>query len=252
MKLTQEYQNQLKFRDWPAYLKQLGIRKQDTILDLGCSIGEVTRLLAEKAETVIGIDNHPDLLEYAQRRNGADNITYLRMDLTSPDINTLPPADGIWSSFVVAYFPDFKEILSRWIALLKPNGWIALIEMSDLFGHQPLSTSVRDVFRDYYDRQRKNKLYDFEMGSRLKGFMAGAGLKIIHDESVVDRELSFNGPAVDDVLRSWDHRFERMTLFREFIGEELFSRIKTEFLECLSDMNHVSKTTVKFIIGQKK
>lgn len=247
----EEYKNQSNFRNWNSYIEHLPIDSQDKIIDFGCSIGVVTKLLANNALQVFGIDNNPVLLEEAKIISSSDNIDYINMDLSSANYEELPLVDGIWSSFVAAYFPDFTIILNKWINLLKPNGWMAITEMSDLFAHEPLSQSTRDIFRKYYDRQRKNNVYDFEMGSKLKNYLTSCGLSIVHEENKFDQELSFNGPAKPEVLKSWESRFDRMIKFKEYVGENKFQSIKSEFMDCLSDKNHRSNTIVKFILAKK-
>ena len=56
MTLLEEYKNQVKWRNWETYLENLPIGSQDTVFDLGCSIGTVSGLLARQAKQVIGID----------------------------------------------------------------------------------------------------------------------------------------------------------------------------------------------------
>ena len=250
MKLTEEYKRQSTWRNWDAYIKQLPIDNQDTILDLGCSIGVVTKLLANKALRVIGIDNNPELIKEAIYANSAENINYSCIDLASINNQELPLSNGIWTSFVASYFPDFASILSNWLNFLKPNGWIAIVEMSDLFAHEPLSQFTRDTFKEYYERQRRNNMYDFEMGSKIKDFLINCGLSIVHEENKFDSELTFNGPAEPQILKAWECRFDRMVKFKEYLGEMIFHKIKKEFLDCLSNEKHSCRTIVKFIIAK--
>jgi ubiquinone/menaquinone biosynthesis C-methylase UbiE len=252
MDLTEEYKRQSSWRDWISYVEKLPIDKGDTILDLGCSIGSVTGLLAKKALRVIGIDNNPELLKEANRINLSDNVTFVLSDLLSIKKMELPSADGIWTSFVPAYFPDFFPVLLSWLKLLKPGGWIGLVEMSDLFAHEPLNPSTREVFQQYYERQYKNRVYDFKMGEKLKDFVLNSGLSIVHEEDKYDKELAFTGPADDDILKAWETRFERMIKFKEYFGNESFSRIKNDFLDSLKNQHHITKTIVKFIIARKE
>jgi len=249
--LVEEYRNQSAWRDWDAYLEQLPIVSQDTIFDMGCGLGLVSEMLAKKAHQVIAVDNNPKLLEEAKRINSAKNITYKLSNLASMNYQNLPPGDGVWSSFVAAYFPDFTPILSKWIRILKPGAWIAIVEMSDLFAHEPLNLSTQEVFREYYLRQRKNNIYDFEMGAKVKDAILDCGLSIIHEESIPDPELAFNGPAESQILKAWDKRFDRMHGFKEYLGELKFSEIKSDFLECLSHKNHKCNAIVKFVIAIK-
>jgi len=251
MSLVEEYRNQSTWRDWGPYIEKLPIDQGDTVLDLGCSIGTVTKILAEKAHHVVGIDNNPQLLKEAERLNSAENISYLHMNLGSSACEGLSLFNGIWSSFTAAYFPDFEPVLKVWNKVLKEGGWMALVEMSNLFSHEPVSSFTRDTFEDYAIRQCRNNMYDFKMGGKLKDYMTGCGLSIIHEEDMTDRELTFNGPAETRILKSWENRLDRMYQFREFVGESAFQKIKIDFLNGLTDQNHTSYTAVKFIIAKK-
>jgi ubiquinone/menaquinone biosynthesis C-methylase UbiE len=251
MNLVEEYINQNSWRDWDFYLQKLPINNHDTICDMGCSIGVVTKKLANKAYKVFGIDNNFELIEEAKKINTAENISYLTDDINTLNYQKLPLCEGIWSSFVAAYFPNFTSVLNNWESILKPNGWLGIVEMSSLFSHEPLSQSTRKIFEKYYLRQQSNNSYDFEMGSKLKDFMIKSGLSIIHEENVFDIELAFNGPAEPQIIKSWENRFDRMFRFKEYVGEKKFDSIKNEFLLCLADKNHKSNTIVKFIIAMK-
>ena len=251
MNLVEEYKNQNSWRDWNFYVKKLPIKNNDIIYDMGCSIGVVTKKLANKSYKVIGIDNNPELIEEAQRINAAENINYLTENLTTLNYQELPKCDGIWSSFVASYFPNFTFILNKWKSVLKPNGWIGIVEMSGLFSHEPLSQSSLDVFKQYYLRQCRNNSYDFKMGSKLKDFLLDCEFNIIFEDNIFDRELTFDGPAEPPIIKSWENRFDRMLRFKEYVGERKFDGIKNEFLKCLADKNHKSNTIVKFIIATR-
>ena len=251
MSISEEYKRQASFRNWESYLNILPLKHNNLILDLGCGIGTVTKLLSEKANNVIGIDNNAELLEVAYQINLNDKINYLQGNLNDLDSAELPLADGIWCSFAAAYFPDFGPVLQTWKKLLKPGGWLALVEMSGLYNHELLSDATVKIFRDYYLQQRMKNMYDFEMGTRLRGFLEAAEFIITHEEDKPDPELSFSGPAAPHIIEAWENRFERMYKFREHVGESTFQLIKREFLNSLQDKNHVSKTIVKYIVAQK-
>ena len=248
MNLVEEYKYQSAWRDWGPYIERLPIDNQDIIFDFGCGLGVVSKLLAEKANYVVGIDNNPELLKEAMRINSGENITYLNVDLGSSNFRKLPFGDGIWASFIAAYFPDFEPILLGWKKVLKANGWIALVEMSDLFSHEPISKFSKDAFENYSTRQSKNKIYDFRMGGKLKDFVHKCGLSIIYEKDMFDSELTFTGPAEPRILKSWESRFDRMVEFREYVGEKDYNKIRRDFMECLTHKNHESNSVVKFIV----
>jgi SAM-dependent methyltransferase len=248
MSLAEEYKNQASFRNWESYLNILPLAGDNLIFDFGCGIGTVSRLLAERVNQVIGIDCNAELLEEAIRTNSGRKIKYLHLDLNDPA--ELPMADRIWCSFTAAYFPDFGPVLQAWKKLLKRGGWLALVEMSGLYNHEPLNDATAKIFREYYSLQRQRNMYDFEMGTRLKKYLKDAEFLITHEEDKPDAELAFTGQATPDIIEAWERRFDRMYKFREHVGGSVFGQIRQEFIKCLQDKHHVSRTVVKYLVAQ--
>lgn len=220
MSLVSEYRKQWKWRDWERIFQALPLVSGQTVLDLGCGPGDQGAALAARGARVFGADANPELLRAAA-------IPCVRANLRA-----LPfaPADGIWSSFVAAYFPrDLTEVLRGW----KPHvrQWVALVEIDDLFGHEPLASPARAVLDAY---ARDSKFYDFHMGHKLRGHLEAAGFRVTREFTLPDLELSFDGPARPDVLEGWRARFERMKLHA----------VADDFLACLADPNHRSRAKV--------
>ena len=251
MTLTDEYINQNIWRNWTSYIEALPIKDTDIILDLGCGTGHVSKLLSEHVLKVISIDANAKLLDEAKMINNNSNIEYLNQDLRNISESELPVVDGIWTSFVAAYFPDFSSVLKSWLKFLKPDGWIAVVEINDLFAHFPLNVSTYESFKEFYREERNNNHYDYEMGSKLVKFLQDESLSIIVHESKYDKELSFNGPAEEQISKAWENRFNRLTALQEFFGKEKYSDIKLEFLDCLTKETHTCKAKVTFVVAKK-
>jgi SAM-dependent methyltransferase len=236
MNLASEYSRQFGWRDWATVLDVLPSLANQTVLDLGCAVGDQAAVMAERGAHVIGVDSDADLLREAQAKH-IPNARFLNTDLRLPF--ETEAVDGIWCSFAAAYFPALPSILRLWLQHLRPGGWVAFTEIDDLFGHEPLSTSSRSLL-DAYSRQALERgRYDFRMGSKLAAYMKECGLSISKVLTLDDRELSFAGPAASEVLQAWRQRFERMTGLRTFCGEH-FDRVQREFLDCLSNSEHRS------------
>ncbi len=250
-KITVEYKRQLKWRNWQSYINQLPISQSELILDLGCGTGDVSSLLAKKASKVIGIDFNKELIDFAQIENQQSNVQYICKDLKKIDEIGLSKVDGIWSSFSVAYFPDFVPVLREWLKLLKPNGWIALVEVDDLFAHKPIDYEIRKTFNSYYELQRQNNIYDFKMGTKLKDYLAKENVKIEFEQNKLDKELVFDGIADKEIINAWENRLDRMNMLRDFFGDERFTIAKQQFLETLQLDNHKCETKINFIVGRK-
>lgn len=108
MDLAGQYELQNKWRNWEGFVNKLPLKSKDIILDLGCGLGFTTRLISRKVNYVFGLDNNPELINYAKHHNSAGNIQYIKQDIRSLDTAKLPLSDGIWLSYVTAYFPDLS------------------------------------------------------------------------------------------------------------------------------------------------
>jgi hypothetical protein len=186
-----------------------------------------------------------EFLREARSRQLA-NATFWAADLrTLPDLGIA--ADGLWCSFAAAYFPDLPTALTAWARHLRSGGWIALTEIDDLFGHEPLSVRTKALFRTYADRALAAG-YDVYMGRKLRAHLEDAGFSVTKLLTLDDQELSFSGPARPDVLDGWRARFDRMKLLRDVCGSDL-DQVQAEFLGCLMRADHTSIAQVYCCIG---
>lgn len=249
MSLAEEYQRQFNWRDWPTIFAALPDLEGQTVLDLGCGVGDLSALLVARGARVIGFDASEELLREAKSRG------LPRAEFHTADLRSLPetsvPADGIWSSFSAAYFPDLSSVLAAWSKNLRATGWIALIEMDDLFGHEPLEGRTKALLDGYAEDALAAGTYDFHMGRKLNDHLDRAGFAVAKSFVVGDRELSFQGPAEKEVVSAWGSRFDRMKLLREFCGQE-FERVRTDFLGCLARPDHRSQAKIYCSIGARR
>jgi SAM-dependent methyltransferase len=239
--LSEEYQRQYGWRPWPAVFDALPSLEASFVLDLGCGIGDQAAALASRGARVIGIDANEALLREAQSRRIPN------AEFRPGDLRTMPApailADGIWSSFAAAYMPDLAPVLAAWRRLLKPAGWIALTEIDDLFGHEPLSASAKEAFDGFAEEALAAGRYDFHMGRKLRAHLEQAGFTVTKTLTLEDQELSFTGAARPDVIEAWRDRFARMPLLRTRLGPA-YEEVRDEFLACLSLPDHVSTAKV--------
>jgi SAM-dependent methyltransferase len=197
---------------------------------------------------VIGFDVNEELLAEARSR-GLANAEFRQADLRSP-FEPGVPADGLWCGFTAAYFPELPAALSAWGRHLRPGAWAALTEVDDLFGHEPLSQPTRELFESYARDALAKGRYDFQMGRKLADHLQRSGFTVSKVLTLEDRELSFSGPALPEVVDAWRSRLERMTLLRDFCGPE-FDGVREEFLGCLTRPDHRSAAKVYCCIGAR-
>lgn len=248
MNLSSEYRQQFAWRAWPQIFDALPPVRGQVVLDLGCAVGDQAAEFAARGARVIGVDIDQKLIEAARSRRLA-NTDFRQLDLrTLPDLEVV--ADGLWCSFGAAYFPELPPILDAWGKNLKIGGWIALTEIDDLFGHEPLSARAKGLLDGYARKALAAQWYDFHMGHKLQNHLERSGFQISSVLTVADQELSFDGPAHPKVIEAWRQRFERMRLLRDFCGEN-FDHVREEFLCCLSCADHQSLAKVYCCIAKK-
>ncbi len=240
MSLADDYRRQFAMRSWSTVFSLLPEIDGQLVLDLGCGVGDQAIELTARGARVVGIDANHELLAVARAR-GIAGASFRMGDLKTPDVEAL--ADGIGCSFAAAYVPDLTLALSHWKTLLKPGGWVAMVEVDDLFGHEPVRADTRELLaayaRDAFDKQR----YDFHMGRKLRAHLEQAGYAVTNAQQVPDRELAFDGPADAEVVDAWKARLERMASLRNFCGSSFVS-LRDDFIGTLSRADHRSVARV--------
>ena len=247
MSLASEYKRQFAWRAWPQVFEALPLVRGELVLDLGCGVGDQAAELVARGARVIGVDLNDELLTEARSRS-IENARFLQCDLRAlPDLGV---ADGLWCSFAAAYFPDLPSTLKSWTRHLRPGGWIALTEVDDLFGHQPLSAEAKSIFDAYAAEALAAKRYDFHMGRKLRPALKQCGFSVTKELRLLDEELSFTGPARPEVIDAWRARLDRMKLVRDFAGAR-FESLRDELLQSLASPDHRSTATVYCCIGAR-
>ena len=246
--LSTQYEGQERWRRWDEALGHLPLKAGQRILDLGCGVGQVAARFHRLGAQVIGVDASEELLEAARARH--PEIRFERLDLRALTPAAFGQVDGVWASFVPAYFPDLEPAVARWSACVAPGGWMALVEADDLLGHQPLPPSITEQIHDFYARARALGHHDFQSGRRLAGAVGRAGLTIIHEGTLPDDELGFQGPAPTDVLEAWRLRLQRMAGLNAFLGSRL-PQFERAFLDALASPDHRSQTQVFIVVARR-
>ena len=249
MNIVEEYANQFQWRSWEKVFDALPPVNGRSILDLGCGIGDQAAELSRRGGHVVGIDGNDEFIDFALSRN-IENARFEVGNIAS--LQTVDELfDGVWASFVAAFFPkDFQETLACWKRNLRPSGWIALTEVDNMFGHQPVSPKTKALLDGYVEDALNKSRYDFWMGHKLAKCLAKAKFRLATSFTMFDAELSFDGAASAEVKRAWQNRFEKMTLLREFCGTE-FENVVSDFVRGISRDDHTSTARVWCYIATK-
>ena len=92
--------------------------------------------------------------------------------------------------------------------------------------------------------------YDFLSGGRLADSIRGAGLRVVSESVLPDDELSFTGPAAEDVVKAWRSRLARMGGLRQFLGQA-FAEFERAFLGALRSPQHRSACRVVMVVAER-
>lgn len=248
MSIPQIYSNQYRWRRWAEAYVDLGDISGRLVLDLGCGIGDQAQDLSGRGAHVLGIDANPDVIDYANQR-GIPRARFLCDDIANLKEHEIE-ADGIWASFTAAYFPQFDRFLDCIDTVLKPDGWLAIAELDDLFGHEPLALRWRALAERYYSKSLDDGVYRFRSNDHVREFLSGRGWHLEIDRNLDDDEFCFAGPADADVLDAWKTRLGfMMPRFLERFGSEA-AGFDSAFLQCLASQQHRSRSRVWFVLAR--
>ena len=107
----------------------------DTIVEIGCGVGRLTRVLADRAKRVVAVDVSAEMLTRAQAENPhLANVEWLLGDGTSLAGIDDGVADGVFSHVVFQHIPDpaitlgYVDEIGR---VLAPGGWAAFQVSND-------------------------------------------------------------------------------------------------------------------------
>ena len=109
-----------------ALLDKMELAGTETILDIGCGDGKVTRMLAEKVPEgfVLGIDRSEEMIALARERYQGKTISFQQMDGSA--INLDRSFDFVFSNAVLHWVKDHQSVLKGIHCHLKPGGRMLL------------------------------------------------------------------------------------------------------------------------------
>jgi SAM-dependent methyltransferase len=120
-----------------ALLGAVGVALEpgDDVVEIGCGVGRLTRVLARRAATVRALDVSPRMLELAREHGaGLDNVEWLLGDGTSLAGIADAGADAVVSHVVFQHIPDPAVTLGyvrEMGRVLRPGGWAAFQVSND-------------------------------------------------------------------------------------------------------------------------
>jgi trans-aconitate 2-methyltransferase len=110
--------------------------RPDLALDLGCSLGYTTRMVAQalRCRRTVGMDLSAAFVEFA-RRGAPEGVEFLVHDVTRVPVPT-GPADLVYARFVLPHVPEPLAVVMRWASQLRPGGHLLLDEVEAIRGDE--------------------------------------------------------------------------------------------------------------------
>lgn len=105
--------------------------KDKIVLDIASGSGYGTKLLAENAKQVIGVDINKEAVEYSKKNFSGKNITYILGDGTSIPLED-DSVDVVVTFETIEHIQDYKQFLKEVSRVLKPDGLAIISTPNDL------------------------------------------------------------------------------------------------------------------------
>ncbi|HNQ35806.1 MAG TPA: class I SAM-dependent methyltransferase [bacterium] len=184
-----------KFRDYrkeaEAIVKAIGIRPEDTVIDLGSGTGAFALNAAPYCRTLYAVDVSPVMLDYARRkaeRAGLTNVVFRPGGFLTYE-HRGPAADALVSSAVLHHLPDFWKLigLRRAARMLKTGGRFFLFDVVFPIGLADCKKRLDDWVRAFAEKAGPEMAAEAEVHLRdeystydrvLEEFLVQAGFRI--------------------------------------------------------------------------
>ncbi len=238
-------------------IKKLNPLSSESILDVGCGIGNLTAKIAVKTGLgkVVGIDIDKNMISYAKQTNNLKNLSYTQLD--GIEIVFQNEFDAVFSNIVLHWVKELPLLLEKLYNALKQGGRIQIAsifdegDVSKPEGSQIKITQIElpilqyfmikqyykeiltlEEFQAYQPKVNKNLTYKTYKVVELEQIIKLAGFKHIQsDTQIFWMEFS-------DLEKYIDHRKSNLWLYflgffpeqyRPRLTEKLCSLIREEW-----------------------
>jgi trans-aconitate 2-methyltransferase len=133
----------LKFGE--EIVKLLNPQKSETILDIGCGTGDLTKKIAELCGKVTGIDNSNEMIQTAQKKY--PEISFIHADAKDYQLDN--KFDAIFSNAVLHWIPQVNTMIQNANRHLKIGGRY-VVE----FGGKGCNYSIINTLKEQLDKER--------------------------------------------------------------------------------------------------
>lgn len=160
------------------------------VLDFGHGGGYGTRLLAEKARSVVGVDVDSTAVDYANSRYRADNLTFQLIPGDSPLPFETGSFDMVVSFQVIEHVPDVRAYLRELRRVLREGGKLLLTTPNRRYRLLPFQKPWNpDHLREYSARQLRREIARVFATVQVMGVHGSAEVDAIERARVRQRPI---------------------------------------------------------------
>ena len=164
-----------------AFLRDVGIREGDRVLDVASGLGDVSLALARLVTyrgAVVGIERDAGSIGIARARVatvGMRNVTFVQADVNAFECDER--FDAVVGRFILVFLPERVAVIRRLARLLRPGGVIAFQEplreaTQAINAHLPLQHACGTRLRGAFAQAGA----DTEIGGKVYSLFQEAGL----------------------------------------------------------------------------
>jgi ubiquinone/menaquinone biosynthesis C-methylase UbiE len=163
-----------KFRN--QVVDDWSVRPGDTVLELGCGTGLMTKILLERGAIVTSVDRSAPMLERARRR--APGATFVEADVTA--FRTDARFDRVIFSYILHELEaaDRAAVLALARSVLAPGGMVGVVDFDDS-ARQPVRTLI-----DLYLRVAEPPSARAWASTGFRQELVAAGLSVVRSQPV--------------------------------------------------------------------
>ncbi len=165
-------------------LQEMNLQGGEKVLDVGSGLGQLTRAIARKAGTVIGIERDPVQIAECRKlaaSEGEENLIEIRQG----DVAAFPLRANEWgtfdivhSRFLLEHVPNPQAVVNQMAKAARPGGRIILEDDDhDLLRLWPEPDGVHMVWDSYCKSYTANG-NDPQIGRKLGSLMYNAGARV--------------------------------------------------------------------------
>jgi trans-aconitate 2-methyltransferase len=133
-------------RPFADLMAQVTMEEVESVVDLGCGPGHLTRGLADRwpKAHVLGVDRSTEMLAKAMPLTIPGRLEFVQAEIA--DWSTDKPVDLIVSNAALHWVDDHETLLPRLVGMLSNRGTLA-VQMPNRF-HGPVQTAIDEVAAD--------------------------------------------------------------------------------------------------------